>query len=204
MNGESSKTGTNVDAVVVSSANQARSNDSTQPAPSKHDLHGTRSLNRVDVPGLHTLATVVLDYMGRRIVAQSIIPGVLQGENNSKLVYGSIDGGRTIASDPDMHALMRQAANKMYVAERLVTPLGAGADGADGVAPAHDGAEPRALKTCAGTAPVVLSGPVDCKGMEGCDGRKYILDLVNMFPGDSNFTKDAEDGLCKIGDRQSI
>ena len=56
----------------------------------KHDLQGVVALNNADVPGLHTLATCVMDYMGKRIVAQSIIPGILQGEETTKLVYGSV------------------------------------------------------------------------------------------------------------------
>ena len=89
-------------------------------ASSKHDLHGTLAMNRADVRGLHTLATAVMDYMGQRVVAQSIIPGILQGEHNSKLVYGSVDGGVTIASDPIMHELMKRASKYLF-RERLLS-----------------------------------------------------------------------------------
>ena len=71
----------------------------------------------------------------------------------------------------------------------MVTPLGYGEEVTQGAAAAaalHE--EPRALKTCADVIPVPLCGPVDCKGMEGCDGRHYVLDLVHMMPRDVNWT----------------
>ena len=40
------------------------------------------------MPGIHTLGTAVVDYCGHRLVAQSIIPGILQGEMMSQLHYG--------------------------------------------------------------------------------------------------------------------
>jgi len=43
-------------------------------APSA-DMCGVKAYNMLDVPGLHTLGTVVIDYRGYRITAQSIIPG---------------------------------------------------------------------------------------------------------------------------------
>ena len=184
---------------------------------SKHDLHGTLAMNRADVPGLYTLATAVLDYMGQRVVAQSIIPGILQGEHNSKLVYGSIDGGTTIASDPIMHTLMKEAARQMFVGERMVTPLGnkssgGGSEEKDGEKDGERDGErdrerdgealgvERTMQTCAGTEPVLLCGPVDCKGMEGCDGRHYVLDLVHMMPKDVNWM--TEEAVAKIGESE--
>ena len=32
--------------------------------------------------------------------------------------------------------------------------------------------------------PQELCGPVECKGIEGSDGRKYVLDLVRLGPRD--------------------
>ena len=172
----------------------------TSIAASKHDLHGTLAMNRADVAGLHTLATAVLDYMGQRVVAQSIIPGILQGEHNSKLVYGSVDGGITIASDPIMHSLMQRAAKYLLVGERIVTPLGYKGPGHDAQEATPVEIDPRALKTCADIQPVPLCGPVDCKGMEGCDGRHYVLDLVHMMPCDYNFQ--TQENLNLIGEPQ--
>lgn len=43
--------------------------------------------------GLYTLGTVVIDYRGFRITAQSIIPGILEREQDQSVVYGSVDFG---------------------------------------------------------------------------------------------------------------
>lgn len=39
---------------------------------------------------------VVVDYRGYRITAQSIIPGILEREQDESVVYGSIDFGKTV------------------------------------------------------------------------------------------------------------
>ncbi len=73
-----------------------------------------------DVKGLYTLATVLVDYRGYRVVAQSIIPGILQREQTSNVVYGSIDNGKTIASDPSFHELLVKAGKQLHLAEHTV------------------------------------------------------------------------------------
>ncbi|OQR96226.1 eukaryotic translation initiation factor 3 subunit [Achlya hypogyna] len=147
-----------------------------------HDLQGVKAYNAADVPGLHTLATVVVDYLGVRIIGQSIIPGILQGEAASKLVYGSVDGGKTIAANAEMHAMMAQAAETLLIAERTVQPAG----GAD---------EPPSGE--AGTDAVTLCGPVEAKGILGSDNRHYILDLVRITPKDWNFYNPESDSVTE-------
>ena len=60
-----------------------------------------RLVNQLDIDGLFTPATVVVDYMGRRIVGQSIVPGIFKqrepGEN--QIDYGAVDGKDVIAAD---------------------------------------------------------------------------------------------------------
>lgn len=50
----------------------------------------------MDLQGLYTLGTVVIDYRGYRVTAQSIIPGILEREQEQSVVYGSIDFGKTV------------------------------------------------------------------------------------------------------------
>ena len=40
-----------------------------------------------------------MDYRGYRVVCQTIIPGLLQREHDSAVVYGSIDTGQNITSE---------------------------------------------------------------------------------------------------------
>lgn len=66
----------------------------------RNDLQGVRVYAAVDLPGLYTLGTVVIDYRGYRVTAQSIIPGILEREQEQSVVYGSIDFGKTVLTHP--------------------------------------------------------------------------------------------------------
>lgn len=61
----------------------------------------------VDQPGLYTLGTVVIDYRGYRVTAQSIIPGILEREQEQSVVYGSIDFGKTVITHTKYMDLVR-------------------------------------------------------------------------------------------------
>lgn len=52
-------------------------NEASKYAASK-DLAGVNLLEKIDVEGLHTMATVLVDYAGERWVAQSLIPGLFK------------------------------------------------------------------------------------------------------------------------------
>lgn len=129
----------------------------------RYDLHGVRVYNAVDIEGLYTLGTVVVDYRGYRVTAQSIIPGILEREQEQSVVYGSIDFGKTVLSHPKYLELLRQAGKHLKILPHVVL---------------NERDEP-----------VELCSSVECKGIIGNDGRHYILDLLRTFPPDVNFLK---------------
>ncbi len=46
----------------------------------------------MDIDGLHILATCLVNYKGHRVIAQSIIPGILNNNDLTSLAeYGSVD-----------------------------------------------------------------------------------------------------------------
>lgn len=53
-----------------------------------------------DQEGLHTLGSVVVDYRGVRVVAQTIVPGILEKQQEQSVIYGSNDYGKTVCSHP--------------------------------------------------------------------------------------------------------
>eukprot|EP00644_Phytophthora_capsici_P008097 jgi/Phyca11/510361/fgenesh2_kg.PHYCAscaffold_58_\ len=158
------------------------------------DLQGVKAFNEADVKGLHTLATTVVDYLGVRVIAQSLIPGILMGDAASKLVYGSVDHGKTIASNSDMHKLMLEAGAKLHIAERKIKPLGkteadlAAEKEMEALGGPVSGGE-------ASTEVATICGAVEAKGIQGSDGRLYVLDLVRITPKDWNFYKNREEVL---------
>lgn len=129
----------------------------------RNDLHGVRVYSAVDIEGLYTLGTVVVDYRGYRVTAQSIIPGILEREQEQSVVYGSIDFGKTVLSHPKYLELLQKAGKHLKILPHWVL---------------NERNEP-----------VELCSSVECKGIIGNDGRYYILDLLRTFPPDVNFLK---------------
>ena len=112
---------------------------------------------------MFTLGTVVLDYRGYRVTAQSIIPGILEREQEQSVVYGSIDFGKTVVTQSKYLDLLQKAGNQLKILPHKVV---------------NDKEEE-----------VELCSSVECKGIIGNDGRYYILDLLRTFPPDVNFLK---------------
>ncbi|XP_063153180.1 clustered mitochondria protein homolog [Candoia aspera] len=126
-----------------------------------NDLNGVRTYNAVDIEGLYTLGTVVVDYRGYRVTAQSIIPGILEREQEQSVIYGSIDFGKTVVSHPKYLELLEKTSRPLKIQKHMVL---------------NDKSEE-----------VELCSSVECKGIIGNDGRHYILDLLRTFPPDLNF-----------------
>jgi len=129
----------------------------------RNDLQGVKVYNAVDLEGLFTLGTVVLDYRGYRVTAQSIIPGILERDQEQSVVYGSIDFGKTIVTQSKYLDLLQKAGNQLKILPHKVVN--------------------------AKNEEVELCSSVECKGIIGNDGRHYILDLLRTFPPDVNFLK---------------
>lgn len=125
------------------------------------DLEGVRVLNGVDVEGLNTLGTVVVDYKGVRVVAQSIVPGIFRQQEESSIVYGSVDNGPQVKWDEKFHEILGQAAKALHLAEHAV-----------------DNGEEKVVN---------LWTSFDTKGLMGADGRRYLLDLYRLNPVDIEF-----------------
>jgi len=149
-----------------------KASDQPTYASSNQDLHGVRLMGATDIEGLYTLATAVIDYRGFRIVAQSIIPGILQSEQLGSLVYGSVDNGAKFVCNPDFHNKVSQAARELHLKEHDII---------DGAGEGH-----KALL------------PVECKGIMGSDSRSYLLDLIRLTPPDPNATQTAGGGSAGV------
>lgn len=137
----------------------------------RNDLQGVKVYNAVDLEGLYTLGTVVVDYRGYRVTAQSIIPGILEREQEQSVVYGSIDFGKTVVSHSKYLDLLQKAGSQLKILPHAVV---------------NDKEED-----------ILLCSSVECKGIIGNDGRHYILDLLRTFPPDVNFLQ-LEDDLVDL------
>uniref|UniRef100_A0A9J8CDK0 Clustered mitochondria protein homolog n=1 Tax=Cyprinus carpio carpio TaxID=630221 RepID=A0A9J8CDK0_CYPCA len=135
--------------------------DAAAHAAPTNDLNGVRAYSAVDVEGLYTLGTVVVDYRGYRVTAQSIIPGILEREQEQSVIYGSIDFGKTVVSHPKYLELLEKTSRPLKVQRHAVL-----------------NEKDTAVELCSS---------VECKGIIGNDGRHYILDLLRTFPPDLNY-----------------
>ncbi|XP_055052578.1 clustered mitochondria protein homolog isoform X2 [Misgurnus anguillicaudatus] len=144
--------------------------DAAAHAAPTNDLNGVRAYSAVDVEGLYTLGTVVVDYRGYRVTAQSIIPGILEREQEQSVIYGSIDFGKTVVSHPKYLELLEKTSRPLKVQKHAVLNEK--------------------------DAAVELCSSVECKGIIGNDGRHYILDLLRTFPPDLNFLPVDGEGLA--------
>jgi len=160
----------------------------------RNDLHGVRVYSAVDIEGLYTLGTVVIDYRGYRVTAQSIIPGILEREQDQSVVYGSIDFGKTVLSHPKYLGKYLLASStltyfKLIIDCLIISEL-------LNKAGQHLKILPHSVINDKDEA-IELCSSVECKGIIGNDGRHYILDLLRTFPPDVNFLKLDEIELSK-------
>ncbi|OCK75085.1 hypothetical protein K432DRAFT_429645 [Lepidopterella palustris CBS 459.81] len=124
------------------------------------DVIGVKAVNNLDIQGLFTPGTVVVDYLGKRIVGQSIVPGIFKqrepGEH--QIDYGGVEGKDVVADDETFAPLFEQVSKLLRIKKHPVWDK-------EGVR--HE-----------------LEGSVETKGLIGTDGRKYALDLYRVTPLD--------------------
>ena len=80
--------------------------DAAAKKSASRDANSMGVLHRLDVPGLHTLATVLVEYLGMRIVCQSVVPGILHGEKSHSLLYGAVETLSELQCNDEMHKLL--------------------------------------------------------------------------------------------------
>ncbi|KAF2963331.1 hypothetical protein GQX73_g10250 [Xylaria multiplex] len=140
------------------------------------DVNGVRIVNQLDIDGLYSPATVVVDYLGKRIVGQTVVPGIFKqrepGENS--IDYGAVEGKDVVAADERFAAPFEKLSQALRVKKHPVWD--------------KDGKR------------FDLEASVELKGLMGTDGRKYVLDLYRITPLDvlwleENDAKTEGDGM---------
>ena len=155
---------------------------------------------------LYTLATSVIDYLGVRLVAQSVIPGILSGDQQSRLLYGSVEPGVKLQAKEEMHSLLKEASGLLFLAEREVPalPVRVGGKTKEGGKKEGEKKEEGEWEKVEGKGEekeggkeggkvgetIKFVGPVEWKGIKGADARCYLLDLVRLTPRDPNWIKE--------------
>ncbi|CCH62816.1 hypothetical protein TBLA_0I01570 [Henningerozyma blattae CBS 6284] len=148
-------------------------------ASSNQDLHTINILNRLNIKNIHYLLTTIIDFAGRRILAQTPIPGLLSPvglqtvkdpETNEETVqdlpnditvkHGFNDTLNELVFDKSFDDLIKEDFSRLF---HLKTHEIQGND---------------------------ISFASTTKGITGSDKRNYIIDLANTYPLDVNFAKE--------------
>ncbi|XP_069788946.1 clustered mitochondria protein homolog isoform X2 [Narcine bancroftii] len=148
---------------------KASGGDHAAYTASSNDLKGIQAYSDLNVEGLHLLGTIIVDYRGYRIVAQSIIPGILEQDQEQYVVYGSINFGKGVISDLEYVGLLLKTSKLLHIQKHLI------------------------LNEM--DQPLMMCSSMDCKGIVGNDGRRYLLDLFRTFPPDLNYLPRAGEEL---------
>lgn len=124
------------------------------------DVGGVKAVNQLDIAGLATPGTIIVDYLGKRLVAQSIVPGIFKQREpeDHQVDYGGVEGRDVVAENEAFISTFSQVSKALKVKKHPVW---------DKEGKKH-----------------VLEGSVETKGLLGTDGRKYILDLYRLTPLD--------------------
>ncbi len=124
------------------------------------DVIGVKVVNQLDIPALSTPGTILVDYLGKRLVAQSIVPGIFKHREpeDHQVDYGGVEGRDVVADNAAFIPVFSKVSKALKVKKHPVW---------DKEGKKH-----------------VLEGSVETKGLLGTDGRKYILDLYRLTPLD--------------------
>jgi len=137
------------------------------------DLRNLRILHKLDIPDLYLLNTSVIDYKGQRILAQTIIPGILNSEQNQRVDFGSVDEGQTIHCQPELNEIMKKVCD-YFCLDKEVDCL----DESGNI--------------------VTLASSPEVKGIKSANKKKFILDLTRLSPRDTNWIGNEEDYICCV------
>lgn len=126
------------------------------------EVRGVQFLNRLDLEGLYTAPSVVVDIYGRRVFAQIQIPGTFSfsGGPMSRVIYGAV--GDKILFDEHFDSLMQKLGRACFN-------------------------KPHKIFDSQGNCLYELPVSQHVKGILGADGNCYVTGLNYLFPRDIGF-----------------
>lgn len=140
--------------------------DSAARIAASKDVAGVNYINQLDIEGLCQLCTVVVDYCGHRVVCQGPVPGIFrENPETQQIVYGSVEQRESIEKNEGFEKYMQAIADACHLKSHMAYD--------------RDGKNGKELVTA-----------FETKGLEGTDGRNYVLDLYRIAPSDLSFIEE--------------
>ena len=162
--------------------------DEAARAASNQDLLTISVLNRMGLKDVRHLLTTIVDFGGKRLLAQTPVPGLL-GSMGAEVVKDAATGKETLQdmeSDIIVNYGFDENTNKVVHDQKFDDLL------------AKDFAKVFHLKKN-NDKDVWFSSK--SKGIVGSDKRSYVLDLANTYPIDINFAREHFDNVASEADR---
>ena len=186
--------------------------DNAAKKSASRDAHNLGVLHRLDIPGLHTLATVLVEYLGTRIVCQSVVPGILHGEKAHSLLYGAVETLSALECNEEMHKLLESSIGEgCMVATRKIPAHPLTDERMDTIKKNRItpllgeelGGDNKKDEVVGKDTSIQVCGPMEMKGILGSDKRKYVLDCTRLTPRDANWVAKESGGTGKWEDLSS-
>ena len=167
------------------------------------EIQCIKTFHRMEGSGFHTLATVLIDYLGSRFICQSILPGILQGEKSHTILLGSVDIEIPMKCDEEFHSLLQEKVGEaLNLLDRPVYTSPLTAERLEeckklksaSLLLAGIGTEVNSDQEVDMAATMNTCAPLETKGIRGSDQRKYLLDFGRMTPRDANWVPEKDGG----------
>ena len=138
------------------------------------DVAGVKAVNQLDIDKVATPGTIIVDYLGKRLVAQSIVPGIFKQRDpdEHQVDYGGVEGREVVADNEAFVPIFSKVSKALRVKKHSVWD--------------KEGKEH------------VLEASVETKGLLGTDGRMYMLDLYRLTPLDALWLEENRDDSTDI------
>lgn len=137
------------------------------------DLKNLQQIYSLDLPGVNVINTCAVDYLGLRLVVQTMITGILHFDQKTWNCYGSIDDGKTFNDNGEFAPTFEELCKNFKLKLNCV----------------FKDANGKEFK---------IHGSPEVKGIKAGDGRKYVMDLMKLSPRDLNFPRAKEDEGCLV------
>eukprot|EP01064_Diplonema_japonicum_P031599 TRINITY_DN570_c0_g1_i2.p1 TRINITY_DN570_c0_g1~~TRINITY_DN570_c0_g1_i2.p1 ORF type:complete len:1111 (+),score=282.63 TRINITY_DN570_c0_g1_i2:55-3333(+) len=131
----------------------------------KQDMHGLHAIRKLNTK-LSTVSTAIFDYKGKRMVCQTLVPGILMQKADGKV------------ASPQVHGLGEENEGAYLIDEVVQDEL-------KKLAPALH-LESHMMKDAEGEEHVVHANS-EIKAMHSSDDRRYLLECSKLTPRDVNW-----------------
>eukprot|EP00756_Hemistasia_phaeocysticola_P031025 Hpha_TRINITY_DN16326_c2_g7::TRINITY_DN16326_c2_g7_i1::g.60238::m.60238/K03255/TIF31, CLU1; protein TIF31 len=134
----------------------------------KKDCRSQALLRDLESKDINAVTAVIVDYKGRRVAAQPVLPGILStlSDRIVQHAYGA-DEEEGLRADSELHEVLRGVSEKLNLAEHKVRTK-RGEDGEPGEV-------------------VSVFPSAECKASRCADRRLYLFDFFRLCPRDLNW-----------------